>query len=315
MGDKADLDGHRGHRSIVEVQRKVMAGRSSETVSKNSEVGESQSNGEVENAIKRFQEQFRTLKDDLEAKTGLDIEMRHPIIPWLVEWTGVILTRYLVYKSGRTAFHNFTGKNSKRSVAIFGEKFLYMPLKTERLRMSKGDAKLREGIWLGVKSRSDEAIIGTDPGAVKARTARRLPKEQRWDADAINRLRGSPRRPVPGVESDHLPTDMAASLPPGAGEDEETAATRKSGDIRRNAPMSEKRTSTSTEGHQAVPDATQSGPKILLRKTKLAETGSPASWKRTMKGERETEGRKDQNREKIGGGVRSGDKDGSQEER
>ena len=149
------------------------------------------------------------------------------------------LNRYLVYKSGRTAFHNVTGKNSKRLVAIFGEKVLYMPLKTERLRMSKGDAKLREDIVLGVKSRSDEAIIGTDQGAVKARKITRPPKEQRWDADAINRLRGSPRRLVPGVESDHFPTDTAASLPPGAGEDEETAVTRKTGDIRRNAPRVE----------------------------------------------------------------------------
>ena len=193
----------------------------------------------MENATKRFQEKFRTLKDDLEAKTGLDIEMRHPIIPWLVEWTGVTLNQYLVYKSGRTAFHNITGKNSKRPVAIFGEKVPCLPLKNERLRMSKGDAKLREGICLAVKSRSDEAIIGTDQGAVKARTIRRLPKEQRWDAEAINRLRGSPRRPVPGVESDHLPTDTAVSLPPGAGEDEETAATRKTGDIRRNPPRVE----------------------------------------------------------------------------
>ena len=55
------------------------------------------------------------LKDDLEAKTGLDIEMRHPIIPWLVEWTDVTLNRHLVYKSGRTAFHNVTGKNSDQT--------------------------------------------------------------------------------------------------------------------------------------------------------------------------------------------------------
>ena len=59
--------------ATVEVQWKVMAGRSSETVSTNIEVGESQPNGEVENAIKRFQEQILTLKDDLEAKTGLVI--------------------------------------------------------------------------------------------------------------------------------------------------------------------------------------------------------------------------------------------------
>ena len=72
--------------AIVEVQRKSRGGTFvRDRPPKNSEVGESQSNGEVENAIKRLQEQLRMLKDDLEAKTGLDIEMRHPIIPWLVE--------------------------------------------------------------------------------------------------------------------------------------------------------------------------------------------------------------------------------------
>ena len=225
--------------AMVDMQKKVMAARSAETVPKNSEVGESQSNGEVENAIKRFQEQLRTLKDDLEAKTGLDIEMKHAIIPWLVEWTGVTLNRYLIYKDGRTAYQNITGKSSKRPVAVFGEKILYMPLKTERLKMDKGEAKLREGIWLGLKSRSDEAIVGTATGVVKARTIRRLPKEKRWDPSAINAMRGSPRRPVPGVESDHLPTDTQAGVLPGSGEDDVVIALPKEGEIRHNAPRAE----------------------------------------------------------------------------
>ena len=71
--------------AMVDFQRKIMESRKAETVPKNSQVGESQANGEAENAIKRFQEQIRTIKDDLEAKTSLDIEMSHLIMPWLIE--------------------------------------------------------------------------------------------------------------------------------------------------------------------------------------------------------------------------------------
>ena len=88
--------------AIVDLQRKVMAARSGETVPKHSPVGESQSKGEVENGIEIFQEQFRTRKDQLEASTKLDVNMRHAVIPWLLQWTSVALNRYAVHKNGMT---------------------------------------------------------------------------------------------------------------------------------------------------------------------------------------------------------------------
>ena len=51
--------------ATVDFQRKIMESRKAETVPKNTQVGESQANGEAENAIKRLQEQIRTIKDDL----------------------------------------------------------------------------------------------------------------------------------------------------------------------------------------------------------------------------------------------------------
>ena len=116
--------------------------------------------------------------------------MRHTIIPWLLEWTGVTLTRYVVHANGKTAYQNIATKRSKRPVAAFGEKVLYLPLETERMKMGKEEPKLREGVWLGVKMRIDEALIGTEGGVVKARTIRRLPKAQRWDAKMINKIKG-----------------------------------------------------------------------------------------------------------------------------
>ena len=47
---------------IAAVQRRVMQDRRAPTTPKHSAVGESQSNGAVENAVKRFQGQLRTLK-------------------------------------------------------------------------------------------------------------------------------------------------------------------------------------------------------------------------------------------------------------
>lgn len=225
--------------AMVDFQRKIMENRKAETVPKNSQVGESQANGEAENAIKRLQEQIRTIKDDLEAKTGLDIEMNHLVMPWLIEWAGVVLNRYMVYKDGHTAYRNITGKSSKRPVANFGEKVLYMPLKTERLKMDKVDAKMKEGLWLGIKHRSDEAIIGTPGGVVKARTIRRLPKDKRWDQALINSFRGTPRRPIPGVESDHIPTDEQTNFEPGAGEDEAIVANPKKEQAKMNVAREE----------------------------------------------------------------------------
>ena len=45
---------------------------------------------------------------------------------------------------------------------------------------SKMDRMLMDGIWLGIKGRTGESIIGTAEGVVKAFTVRRRPKEERW---------------------------------------------------------------------------------------------------------------------------------------
>ena len=50
---------------MVDFQRKRMEGRKADIVPKNSQVGESQANGEAEDAIKRLQEQTHIIKDDL----------------------------------------------------------------------------------------------------------------------------------------------------------------------------------------------------------------------------------------------------------
>ena len=64
--------------AIADVQRQVVAVRSGETVPMNSSVGESQSNGRVENAVQRVQGLIRTLKDALERRLNTRIRSSDP---------------------------------------------------------------------------------------------------------------------------------------------------------------------------------------------------------------------------------------------
>ena len=51
---------------------------------------------------------------------------------------------------------------------------------------------MREGIWLGMRMRTNEALIGTPAGVVKARTIRILPEDEKWSAAMILEVRGTP---------------------------------------------------------------------------------------------------------------------------
>ena len=60
----------------------------------------------------------------------------------------------------------------------------------------KLDAKFHEGIWLGLRMKSDESIIGTSNGVMKAKTVRRLLQDERWRAEEVLNIRGISSNPV-----------------------------------------------------------------------------------------------------------------------
>ena len=59
--------------SIVTLQHEIQRSRDAKTIPVNSPVGESECNGRVENAIKRVQIKYRTIKAMLEAKFGMKL--------------------------------------------------------------------------------------------------------------------------------------------------------------------------------------------------------------------------------------------------
>ena len=66
-----------------------------------------------------------------------------------------------------------------------------------------------DGIFLCMRLRSDEILIGTARGVVKTRTLRRRVEEEQWDHEVAKSIKGEPRQRVPGINSDHVPAAIS----------------------------------------------------------------------------------------------------------
>ena len=206
---------------IAAVQQEVIKNRPDvATIPRHSPAGESQSNGRVENAIRRVQEQVRAFYDQLKARTGVSLGTDHPVFEWLVEWAATTLTRFVIRSDGKTSYEKIGGRTRDNlPMATFGERVCYLPLKTNKRDRSKLE-RLREGIWMGMRLRTNEALIGTPGGVVKARTIRILPQNEKWNGASILDVKGTPRRPNPLVDDDAIPKDIDECAVDQQGQDE-----------------------------------------------------------------------------------------------
>ena len=72
-----------------------------QVVQERSPVGESQSNGSVENAVLRIQGLYRTHRSALESKYGQRIPPEHPVLVWMVRFVSWIMFAYDVGSDGK----------------------------------------------------------------------------------------------------------------------------------------------------------------------------------------------------------------------
>ena len=197
--------------AIVDFQRAVIAKRGNAlTTPANSPVGDSQSNGRVENAIKKLRNMVKTILPSLKSRCGVRVTRDHPVYPWGCEWAADLMTRYThVEDLGKTAVQLIRGSKSNRNIAQFGEKILYKPLKLSGHHRGNMEDNFLHDIFLGVRLRSDEILIGTTRGVIKTRTLRRRVEEEQWDNEFAGSIKGEPRQLVPGINIDHVPAAIS----------------------------------------------------------------------------------------------------------
>ncbi len=182
-------------------------------------------NGACEKAVQDVAAQTRALKIGLESRLREPISDESPVIEWIIPHAAYLLTRFQVAHDGMTPFERLTGRKWRRPLVEFGEVvFAKLALK----KVAKGSKKRHKrklapravlGTWVGQIGRTGEHIVIKQSGdAIRCRTIRRVPIQDRWNADMVKSIAATPRVPVPSKPEDedigNIVVDEEAKLDP-----------------------------------------------------------------------------------------------------
>lgn len=163
-------------------------------------------NGLVEEAGKTVRELVCTLLSQIERGIKEALPLDSNLVPWVVRWAAMCHSRYVVGRDGRTAWERLRGRTCRPVAVPCGEKVWYKKIRQGPERQNKAETEWHKGIWLGPAVGSSDTLIGADAGVLRTNAIKRLPDDEKWDADAIKAMKGTPQQPdlsKPGV---HIPT-------------------------------------------------------------------------------------------------------------
>ena len=162
--------------AIIAFRNRVAALCKAEVTTEDAVKGDKKSNGPIETAVMLLRGIIRTIKCHIESRTQESLGDESPVILWLVEHAGCILSRCQKGRDGKTPFERMHGKKPPQEFVPFGEKVLARRVTTEpRNRMNP---RYKYGVWLGMRNNSAECFIGNADGVFRAREIRRLePKD------------------------------------------------------------------------------------------------------------------------------------------
>ena len=109
----------------------------------------------------------------------------------------MMVSRYTVGKDGRTSYERRRDRACRVPMATYGEKVWYKQIREEKERRDKIESEWHEGPWLGQSRSTNETIVETAEGAVRACATRRQDADERCTGDLIKKIQGTPARPDP----------------------------------------------------------------------------------------------------------------------
>ena len=86
-------------------------------------------------------------------------------------------------------------------------------MRPQSAQPSNLDARVEEGIFVGIREASDEALIATTQGLVKCRDIKRRPEPERWSDVLIRAVTVTPCVPNPGANDMRIKTIRVGASP------------------------------------------------------------------------------------------------------
>ena len=104
----------------------------------------------------------------MEDKAKIELKSDDIIVQWMIRWAAMLVSRCSTGKDGLTPYERRRGRRCRIPMVPFGEKVYYKETRGTKDRVNKFDSEWKEGVWLGPARGSNEIIVGTGQGVVRA---------------------------------------------------------------------------------------------------------------------------------------------------
>ena len=185
-------------KEVVEARQQGCKEVKPRTLVEQSPEGCSASDGVVEAAVQEMEGIIRALLIAVEEYLGVEVDARERLIAFIPEYAAYLINRLRKGEDGKTAYERVKGKRPSVLGIEFGENVWYLKKKGKHL--SKIRTRWGQGIFVGVRSKSNQVMISTRQGIVLSRSVRRLPIESRWGPDTLGWIQWAPWRLFKGHE-------------------------------------------------------------------------------------------------------------------
>ena len=212
-----------GEPALVRVAEEVKKARSHETIPQSPPAYDPAANGAAEHAVQDVMGQIRAIKIGLEQRTKTKISTNGPVVQWIVEHSTTTINIGLVGHDGKVPRQRMLGKTSAKPILEIGEQVLAKPLRAQKSNKKLSlRSKWVHATWLGIAARTNEHIVAIEKGgaAIRVRTVKRKPAEDRWSGEALAEIKATPRNPNPKDEKQEepLPERLTKGANPGGGD-------------------------------------------------------------------------------------------------
>ena len=202
-----------GEPSIRLIRQSIALFRRGKTVPEDIPPGEHEQMGFVEAQVKSTRNQFKTLRSSLERSLGEGLPADTPALQWLIRWSSMTLTRYQVGADGKTGYERMKNRRCNMAICAFGEMVMYKELHPAETQRDKSVMDWKQGLYLGGLMRSNESVVGTEQGVIKAFAIKRMAGKERWNLEAVKSMPGTLMGPDPSRPGrDRVPIRIEARI-------------------------------------------------------------------------------------------------------
>lgn len=127
----------------------------------------------------------------------------------MIELEPTHVNRCNVGHDGKSAYARLMGKHSSKQVLEIRERVLAEILGKKSKTKQALQSRWYDAVWVGIAKRSNEHLVVIEGGpAIRCRTVKRRPVQQRWDDKKIAEIRATARKPNPKIaEEQEVKTD------------------------------------------------------------------------------------------------------------